>query len=78
MPIPGKKNVPNPASDLPPKLPSTSEALQRAILLLGNRTKTELTDKSRCELVELLGSYPSTEQAGAWKQRLKQLVKQRS
>jgi len=59
MPTPGKKDVPNPVSDLPPKLPSTSEALQRAILLLGNRTKTELTDKSRRELEQLLGTYPS-------------------
>jgi hypothetical protein len=64
--------------ELPPKLPNTSESLQRAILLLGNRTKTELTDKSRRELVELLGAYPSAEQASTWKQRLKQLVKQRT
>ncbi len=78
MPTPGKKDVPNPESDLPPKLPSTSEALQRAILLLGNRTKTELTDKSRQELVELLGTYPTVEKAAQWKQRLKQIVKQRT
>ena len=78
MPMPGRKDVPNSASDLPPKLPSTSEALQRAILLLGNRTKTELTNKSRRELEQFLGTYPSAEQARAWKQRLKQLVKQRS
>ena len=78
MPTPGRKTVPISASDLPPKLPSTSEALQRAILLLGNRTKRELTDKSRRELEQLLGTYPSAEQARAWKQRLKQLVKQRS
>jgi hypothetical protein len=74
LPTPGKKDVPNPASDLPPKLPNTSEALQRAILLLGNRTKTELTDKSRYELVELLGSYPSAEQAAVirWSETLAQ------
>lgn len=78
MPTPGRKDVLNSVSDLPPKLPTTSEALQRAILLLGNRTKTELTDKSRRELEQFLGTYPSAEQARAWKQRLKQLVKQRS
>jgi hypothetical protein len=62
-------------AELPPKLPNTSEALQRAVLLLGNRTKTELTDRSRRELEQLLGAYPSIEEASIWKQRLKQLSK---
>jgi hypothetical protein len=64
-------------AELPPKLPNTSEALQRAVLLLGNRTKTELTDKSRRELEQLLGAYPSIEQASTWKKHLKQLSKQK-
>jgi hypothetical protein len=59
MPMPSRKDVPSSASDLPPKLPRTSEALQRARLLLGNRTKTELTDKSRREREPLLATYPS-------------------
>jgi hypothetical protein len=66
-------------TELPPKLPNTntSEALQRAVLLLGNRTKTELTDKSRRELEQLLEAYPSIEQASIWKKHLKQLSKQK-
>jgi hypothetical protein len=63
------------STNLPPKLPGTSEALQRAILLLGNRTKSELGDKSRQELQALIGAYPTSEQAALWKQTLKQLVK---
>jgi hypothetical protein len=63
------------STNLPPKLPGTSEALQRAILLLGNRTKSELGDKSRAELQNLIGAYPTSEQAALWKQTLKQLVR---
>jgi hypothetical protein len=63
------------SANLPPKIPGTSEALQRAILLLGNRTKSELGDKSRRELENLIGVYPATEEAALWKQSLKQLVR---
>jgi hypothetical protein len=63
------------SANLPPKLPGTSEALQRAILLLGNRTKSELGDKSKTELENLIGAYPTSEQAALWKQVLKQLAK---
>jgi hypothetical protein len=62
------------SANLPPKLPGTSEALQRAILLLGNRTKSELGDKSRRKLENLIGAYPATEEAALWKQTLKQLA----
>jgi hypothetical protein len=61
--------------EMPPKLPGTQEALQRAILLLGNRTKSHLGNKPRQELESLIGAYPSAEQAALWKQNLKQLVK---
>lgn len=63
------------STNLPPKLPSTPEALQRAILLLGNRTKSQLGDKSRRELEELIGAYPTSDQAALWKQSLKQLAR---
>jgi hypothetical protein len=63
------------ASSLPPKVPGAPEALQRAILLLGNRTKSQLGDKSRQELEDLIGAYPSSEQAALWKQTLKQLAR---
>jgi hypothetical protein len=49
--------------------------LQRAILLLGNRTKSELGDKPKAELENLIGAYPTSEQAALWKQSLKQLAK---
>lgn len=63
------------ATNLPPKLPGSPEALNRAILLLGNRTKSQLKDKSRRELEELIGAYPTSEQAALWKQTLKQLAR---
>jgi hypothetical protein len=61
--------------NFPPKIPGTSKGLKRAVLLLGNRTKGELTDKPKGELVELVGAYPTKEQASLWKQSLKQLAK---
>ncbi len=63
------------SANLPSKLPGSPEALQRAILLLGNRTKTELGDKPRRELEDLIGAYPTSEQAALWKQTLKQLAR---
>lgn len=61
--------------NLPPQIPGTTEDLQRLILLLGNRTKADLTTKTKRELIALIGAYPTSEQAAAWKQNLKQLVK---
>jgi hypothetical protein len=63
------------SANLPPRLPNTLEALQRAILLLGNRTKSQLKDKSRQELEDLIGAYPTSDQAALWKQTLKQLAR---
>ncbi len=65
----------NQTPNLPPQLPGTAVLLQRTILLLGNRTKGELTKKTKSELVELIGVYPTSEQAAVWKQNLKQMVK---
>jgi hypothetical protein len=63
------------STNLPPKLPGSPETLQRAILLLGNRTKSQLGDKPRRELEDLIGAYPTSEQAALWKQSLKQLAR---
>lgn len=61
--------------DLPPQIPGTMEDLQRVILLLGNCTKADLTTKTKRELIALIGTYPTSKQAAAWKQNLKQMVK---
>ena len=60
---------------LPVKIPVDPSHLQRAITLLGNRTKSDLHTKARQELTRLVGSYPSTEQASIWKSSLKLLLK---
>jgi hypothetical protein len=73
---PNKQPTTN-SANLPPKLPGTSEALQRVILLLGNRTKSELGDKPKAELENLIGAYPTSEQAALWKQTLKQLARRK-
>lgn len=64
-----------PTNNLPPLIPGTAEGLQRAIILLGSRVKGELTNKPKGELVELIGTYPTPEQAVVWKAQLKQLSK---
>jgi hypothetical protein len=56
--------------DSPPKLPEDTEMLNRVICLLGNRMMSDLKDKGRKELTQLIGVYPTLEQAGAWKQAL--------
>ncbi|MEQ8962224.1 MAG: hypothetical protein RLP02_30580, partial [Coleofasciculus sp. C2-GNP5-27] len=62
--------------DLPPKVPGDKDSLQRAICLLGNRTKSELKQKQQTELRELIGTYPNAQVAADWKKGLKQVVKQ--
>lgn len=64
-----------PGPSLPLKIPSNTSDLQRLICLLGNRTKSELTGKSKQELIDLSGTYPTVEQAALWKSSLKQLLK---
>ncbi len=59
----------------PPKIPDNARELERAICLLGNRTKSDLGTKSRLELRILLGAYPTAEEAASWKQTLKAISK---
>ncbi|HEY9706677.1 MAG TPA: hypothetical protein V6D48_00565 [Oculatellaceae cyanobacterium] len=66
-----------PTNNLPPVIPGTAEGLQRAIVLLGSRAKGELTNKPKGELMELIGTYPTPEQAVVWKSQLKQLTKEK-
>jgi len=61
--------------DGPPFVPETLEGLERAIMLLGNRTKTALRRKAREQLKELVGAYPNPAQAAAWKQVLARMRK---
>ena len=68
-------NTATPTNNLPPLIPGTAEGLQRAIVLLGSRVKAELTNKPKRELMELIGAYPTSEQAAVWKSQLKQLSK---
>ncbi len=60
----------------PPKIPGEQKAFDRAIMLLGSRAKFEPTPKIQRELEELLGAYPSLEEAVAWKSSLKAIRKQ--
>ena len=62
-------------SIFPPKIPKDLAQLERAILLLGNRSKAELTPKPRRELEELIGTYPTLDQAVGWKMTLRRLRK---
>ena len=67
-----------PPKDGPPLVPRTPEGLERAIMLLGNRTKSALRKKARTELEELVGAYPNPAQAAVWKQMLTRMRKAKS
>ncbi len=60
---------------LPPQIPQSSKDVERAICLLGSRTKVELSGKPQQELIALVGRYPNPQEAATWKQHLKQMVK---
>jgi hypothetical protein len=62
---------------LPPQIPQSRDKIERAICLLGSRVKGELTSKPQQELSDLVGRYPNPLEATAWKQSLKQLLKQK-
>jgi len=65
---------PNHPPRMPPLVPSTRVALDRAIVLLGARSKGETLRASKIqELVGLLGRYPDATTALAWKSELKRL-----
>jgi hypothetical protein len=59
----------------PPKIPDRHEERERAIVLLGNRSRGELREKGRQELISLLDSYPDPDTAKLWKQSLRQINK---
>src|SRR5437899_4701803 len=47
---------------LPPRLPQNAGELKRAIMLLGERKKTELHERARNDLLQLLGVYPTVKE----------------
>lgn len=59
---------------LPPQIPGSPEEFTRVIVLLGNRSKADLRQQQRKELIALLGAYPNQETAAQWKHSLKQLA----
>ncbi|RYZ16886.1 MAG: hypothetical protein EOO70_03380 [Myxococcaceae bacterium] len=61
---------------LPPRVPTELAQLDQAITLLGNRTKSALTEKPRKQLLELLGAYPDPATAVRWKAELRQIRKE--
>jgi hypothetical protein len=58
-------------ASLPPKLPLDHARLDRAIVLLGCRSRGELRLSKRDELVALVGLYPEPSLALRWKTALK-------
>lgn len=64
-------------NELPPKVPGTAAGLDRVVMLLGNRAKgRDLKPKLRREVVELIGVYPTPDQAATFKHHLKAMRKQ--
>jgi hypothetical protein len=59
------------AISLPPRLPQNRQELDRAIILLGCRKQAELSTHTRRELAELIGVYPTVEEATLWKRVLR-------
>lgn len=67
-------NMREKTTQLPTKIPAGKEQLERVIMLLGSRGKSELKVKAREELIHLIGAYPSVEQAAIWKSNLKKQI----
>jgi hypothetical protein len=65
--------IKRPTDELPPRIPEAIKDLERAVLLLGNRWRTDLNPKARKELETLVGKYPSKAQAALWKSALRAL-----
>ena len=59
------------AISLPPRLPQNRQELDRAIILLGCRKQAELSTRTQHELIELIGVYPTVEEAALWKRVLR-------
>jgi hypothetical protein len=60
---------------LPPRLPQTTQELDRCIILLGNRKRVELKAQARRELESLIGVYPTVREAALWKRVLRRACK---
>jgi hypothetical protein len=60
---------------LPPRLPQTTQELNRCLTLLGNRKQVELKAHARRELESLIGVYPTVKEAGLWKRVLRRACK---
>ena len=58
-----------------PKVPKKLIPLKRAIALLGHRVNTELKPKTKKELIDLVGTYPTSGQAKTWKELLEKKAK---
>lgn len=58
-----------------PKVPKKLVSLKRAIALLGHRVNTELRPKTKKELIDLVGTYPTSGQAKTWKELLEKKAK---
>lgn len=69
-----KKTLNQKTTPLPNKIPVDRKQIERVIELLGNRVKSDLQTKARQELIELVGAYPSIEQAAIWKSSLKKEI----
>jgi hypothetical protein len=61
---------------LPPRLPQSGEELERVITLLGNRKQAELNPSAHNDLRELLGVYPSVDEASFWKRVLRRVCRE--
>ena len=59
------------------KIPETLPELDRAIMLLGARTKVELKSGPKGELEKLIGTCPNSRVAARWKAELTKLRKER-
>lgn len=57
--------------ELTPRVPTELAQLDKAIMLLGNRLKTDLGKKARLKMIELIDAYPDPKTAAHWKLELK-------
>ena len=65
-------------SDLPPRVPKKVDKLNRAISLLGNCVTVQLKAKTQKELEQLIGSYPTKQQAKIWRKKLQEVARQKT
>lgn len=68
----------NLTSALPPRVPKKVDKLNRAISLLGNCVTVQLRDKTQKELEQLIGTYPTKQQAKIWRKRLQEVARQKT